>query len=100
MATYRASTTHHVFFSVCWVHVWIYLGFYFKNIEKKTVRSPDQLPLCINRTSTYIFEGVCLTHVILTPGVCGREGPSCSCCHHFVFEQHTITFGMSTPQEY
>ena len=30
-----------------------------------------------------LFEGVCLTHVILTPGACGREGPSCSCCHHF-----------------
>jgi hypothetical protein len=24
-----------------------------------------------------LFEGVCLTHVILAPGACGREVPSC-----------------------
>ena len=28
----------------------------------------------------WLFEGVCLTHVILTPGARGREGPNGSCC--------------------
>jgi len=30
-----------------------------------------------------IFEGVCLTTVILTTGACGREALSSTCWHHF-----------------
>ena len=28
--------------------------------------------------NVYLFEGVCETHVILTPGACGTEGLNCS----------------------
>ena len=31
-----------------------------------------------------LFEGVSVTHVILAPGACGREGPTCRPCHHIV----------------
>ena len=31
----------------------------------------------------FSFEGVCLTHVILTPGACGREGLSCGSLRRF-----------------
>ena len=34
------------------------------------------------KTGSY-FEGVCLTHVILAPGACGREGPTCRACDRF-----------------
>ncbi len=37
---------------------------------------------CDNNIVT--FEGVCLTPVILTPGACGREGPSCTLWHLIV----------------
>ena len=29
------------------------------------------------------FEGVCETHVILTPGACGSGAPNSTSCHHF-----------------
>ena len=30
-----------------------------------------------------LFEGVCETHVILTPGACGSGAPNSTSCHHF-----------------
>ena len=34
-------------------------------------------------TSRTSFEGVCETHVILTPGACGSGAPNSTSCHHF-----------------
>ncbi len=30
-----------------------------------------------------LFEGVCVTAVILAPGACGTGGPTRGSCHHF-----------------
>ena len=34
------------------------------------------------RPIKFLFQGVCVTSVILAPGVCGIEGPSSGSCHH------------------
>ncbi len=35
------------------------------------------------------FEGVCETHVILTPGACGSGAPNSTSCHHFCWIRWT-----------
>ena len=44
------------------------------------------------------FEGVCETHVILTPGACGTEGLNCSSgpflCAGAVLESHQLAVGV------
>ena len=34
-----------------------------------------------HKNNTLLFEGVCLTHVILAPGTCGRGVPTCGWWH-------------------
>jgi hypothetical protein len=61
----------------------ILVWFSIKNTPKPRV--PDKKHKQQQQSKTHItcFEGVCVTHVILAPGACGREGPTCRPWHHF-----------------
>ena len=62
-----------------WYH---YFGL---NIQEMTSTVVPKNNILINQSclSRQSFEGVCETHVILTPGTCGSGAPNSTWCHHF-----------------